>query len=341
MSQAATRRRIGRTALDVSQLGFGTAPFGQLFADVPDAATREAVDVACASGISYFDTAPFYGHGLSEHRLGEALRGRPRDSFVLSTKVGRLLRPHRDAGRSPGPFATTLPFDLEYDYSYDGAMRSIEDSCQRLGMARIDVVFIHDVTVKWRGERFEQSYSQSVDGAFKALAGLRAAGTIGAIGVGINDVDTLIRYATDADFDCFMLAGRYTLLDTTALDRLLPLCMAKQISILLAAPYNSGILATGAVPGAKYWYADAPQDILERVRRIEAVCARHGTTLQAAATQFPLAHPAVASVAAGYRSPAEVRAALAACDVPIPPEFWRELRAGDLVDPNSPLPGNA
>ncbi len=341
MSRAERRRKIGRTALEVSELGFGAAPFGNLLADVPDSATREAVDVACAAGISYFDTAPFYGHGLSEHRLGEALRGRPRDSFVLSTKVGRLLRPKRDLGRSPGPFATTLPFDLDYDYSYDGAMRSIEDSCQRLGMARIDIVFIHDVTVKWRGDRFEESYRQSVDGAFRALAELRAAGTIGAVGVGINDVDTLVRYANDADFDCFMLAGRYTLLDTTALPDLMPLCTAKQISILLAAPYNSGILATGAVPGAKYWYADAPPEILDRVRRIEAVCARHGTTLQAAATQFPLAHPAVASVAAGYRSPAEVRTAVAAREAPIPWAFWNELADERLIDSTAPLPGNA
>lgn len=341
MSRAAARRRIGRTALEVSQLGFGAAPFGNLLSDVPDAATREAVDVACAADIAYFDTAPFYGHGLSEHRLGEALRGRPRDSFVLSTKVGRLLHPRRDTGRSPGPFATTLPFDIEYDYSYDGVMRSIEDSWQRLGMARIDIAYIHDVTVKWRGERFEESYRTSIDGAFKALAELRAAGTIGAIGVGINEVDTLIRYARDADFDCFMLAGRYTLLDTTALDGLLPLCTDRHISILLAAPYNSGILATGAVPGAKYWYADAPEDILGRVRRIEEVCARHSTTLQAAATQFPLAHPAIASVAAGYRSPAEVRAALAACEAPIPRDFWLELRSERLVDPKAPLPGIA
>jgi D-threo-aldose 1-dehydrogenase len=341
VTQATARRRIGRTALEVSQLGFGGAPLGNLLADVPDSAARAAVDTACAAGVSYFDTAPFYGHGLSEHRLGEALRGRSRDGFVVSTKVGRLLRPKRGDVASPGPFATTLPFDIEYDYSYDGAKRSIEDSCQRLGMARIDIALIHDVTVKWRGEKFEESYRKSIDGAYRALFEYRSAGIVGAIGVGINDVDTLVRYARDADFDCFMLAGRYTLLDTTALPKLLPLCLARNISILLAAPYHSGILATGAVARAKYWYSDAPPDILERVRRIEAVCTRHGTKLQAAATQFPLAHPAIASVAAGYRSPEEVQLAIGACEMPIPPDLWRELRAEKLVDSNAPLPGNA
>jgi D-threo-aldose 1-dehydrogenase len=331
------RRTIGRTSLAVSQLGFGAAPFGNLLADVPDAATRAAVDAAFEAGINYFDTAPFYGHGLSEHRLGEALRGRPRDSFVLSTKVGRLLKPRKTQERSSGPFATTLPFDIEYDYSYDGAMRSIEDSLQRLGMSRIDIVLIHDVTPRWRGDMLEESYRHSMEGAYKALDKLRSAGTIGAIGVGINEVDILARYAKDGDFDCFMLAGRYTLLDTSALRSLLPICERKKISILLAAPYNSGILATGAVPGAKFWYADAPAEVLGQVRRMEELCARHGISLQAAATQFPLAHPALASVAAGYRSPGEVQIAAAACRARIPEVFWSEMKAAGLVDRDAPV----
>jgi len=332
------RRTIGRTGLAVSQLGFGAAPFGNLLADVPDHATRAAVDAALAAGINYFDTAPFYGHGLSEHRLGEALRGHARERYVVSTKVGRLLRPQLQHSRSLGPFSTTLPFDIVYDYSYDGAMRSIEDSLQRLGMARIDIVYIHDMTPKWQGDLLEQRYVQSMAGAYKALAELRAAGTIGAIGVGINDVGILERYASDGDFDCFMLAGRYTLLDTSALGALLPICERKRISIVLAAPYNSGILASGAVPGAVYWYAPAPPDILARVGRIETLCKRHGISLQAAATQFPLAHPAIASVAAGYRSPTEVATALAACSAIVPAEFWKELRADGLVGSDAPLP---
>lgn len=336
IQEPAHRRRIGRTKISVSQLGFGAAPFGNLIADMPDSAARDSVGVAIAAGINYFDTAPFYGHGLSEHRLGEALRGRPRDSFVLSTKVGRLLKPKQSQGASIGPFATTMPFDIAYDYSYDGAMRSLEDSLQRLGMARIDIVFIHDVTPKWAGDALEERYRQSMSGAYRALEALRSAGTIGAIGVGINDVDLLVRYAGEGDFDCFMLAGRYTLLDTSALSALLPICERKQISILLAAPYNSGILATGAVQGAKYWYADAPAEVLERVRKMEKVCARHGLSLQAAATQFPLAHASIASVAAGYRSPGEVEAALGACRAEIPRAFWTEMKAAGLIDPAAP-----
>ncbi len=332
----ANRRRIGRTKLEVSQLGFGAAPFGNLIADMQDAAARTSVDAAIAAGINYFDTAPFYGHGLSEHRLGEALRGRPRESFVLSTKVGRLLKPQTSRSPSIGPFASTMPFDVVYDYSHDGAMRSIEDSLQRLGLAHVDVVFIHDVTPKWAGDALEARYRESMAGAYKALERLRSSGAIGAIGVGINDVDLLVRYAGDGDFDCFMLAGRYTLLDTSALAKLLPICERKQISILLAAPYNSGILASGAVPGAKYWYADAPAEVLDRVRRMQEICARHGLTIQTAATQFPLAHPAVASVAAGYRSPSEVAAAVSACSVEIPSGFWSDMKGAGLIDPDAP-----
>ncbi|MBN9499521.1 MAG: aldo/keto reductase [Alphaproteobacteria bacterium] len=331
----AATRQVGRTKLRVSQLGFGAAPFGNLLADMTDEAANASVAAAIEAGVSYFDTAPFYGHGLSEHRLGAALRRHPRDKFVLSTKVGRLLKPD-PAVRTPGPFATTLPFDIVYDYSRDGALRSIEDSLQRLGTSHIDIVFIHDVTAKWRGDALEATYKQAMDGAYQALADLRAAGTIGAIGVGINDVDLMCRFATDGDFDCFMLAGRYTLLDTTAHAELLPICEKKSISILLAAPYHSGILATGAVAGAKYWYADAPQDVLDRVRKIEAVCARHGVSLQAAATQFPLLHPRIASIAAGYRSTDEVRAALKACAAEIPSAMWRELKAAGLIDPAVP-----
>jgi D-threo-aldose 1-dehydrogenase len=332
----ARRRRIGKTGLAVSQLGFGAAPFGNLIADMPDSAVRSSVDTAFDNGINYFDTAPFYGHGLSEHRLGEALRGRPRESFVLSTKVGRLLKPQASPEKSIGPFATTAPFDILYDYSYDGAMRSFEDSLQRLGMGRIDIVLIHDITPKWAGDMLEERYRQAMSGAYRALEKLRSERVISAIGVGINDVDLLSRFASDGDFDCFMLAGRYTLLDTSALDALLPTCVRKSISILLAAPYNSGILASGAVPGAKFWYADAPADILDRVRKMEAVCAKHGLAIQAAATQFPLAHPALASVAAGYRSPDEVRIAAAACRSEIPAALWSELKSSGLLDERAP-----
>ncbi|MGL4239707.1 MAG: aldo/keto reductase [Beijerinckiaceae bacterium] len=332
------RRQIGKTKLSVSQLGFGTGPFGNLLEKAEDAMTRAAVAAALDGGISYFDTAPFYGHGLSEHRLGEALRDHDRSRAVVSTKVGRLLRPTRAAVKTPGPFAGTLPFEITFDYSYDGAMRSLEDSLQRMGMTHVDIAIIHDVTAKWRGDQFEASYRQAVEGAYKALDKLRSEGVIGAVGVGINEVDTLERFARDADFDCFMLAGRYTLLDTTALPSLMPVCERKKISILLAAPFHSGILVTGAKPGAKFWYADAPQEVLDRVARIERICAAHRVSLQAAAIQFPLAHPAMGSIAAGYRNPAEVAAALSACRAPVPADFWAELKAEELIDPAAPTP---
>jgi D-threo-aldose 1-dehydrogenase len=334
----AVRRRIGKTDLQVSQLGFGTGPFGNIFEKADDAMTRAAVTAALDGGINYFDSAPFYGHGLSEHRLGEALRGQDRSRAIVSTKVGRLLRPTRATVKTPGPFAGVLPFEIAFDYSYDGAMRSLEDSLQRLGMSHIDIAIIHDVTAKWRGDQFETSYRQAIDGAYKALDKLRSEGVIGAIGVGVNEVDTLERFAGDANFDCFMLAGRYTLLDTTALASLMPLCVRKSISILLAAPFHSGILVTGATPGAKFWYADAPQDVLDRVKRMERICAAHGVSLQAAAIQFPLAHPAMGSIAAGYRSPSEVSQALVACRAHIPADFWTEMKAEGLIDPAAPTP---
>lgn len=330
-------RLVGRNRVPVSVLGLGCGPFGNLIANVSDAALRETVAAARGAGVRYVDTAPFYGHGLSEHRLGECLRGVPRDSYVLSTKVGRLLKPDA-AARTPGPFASTAPFDIVYDYSHDATLRSLEDSLQRLGIARIDIAYIHDVNAKWAGDALEARYRQSMEGAYRALDRLRRDGVIGAIGVGVNDVDVLLRYARDGDFDVFMLAGRYTLLDTTALPKLLPLCVERAIAITLAAPLASGILATGAVPGAKFWYADAPADVMERVRRIEAVCMRHRTPLRAVALQFPLAHPALASVVAGMRSAQEVVENAEAMRHAIPADLWRELRAERLIDPAAPLP---
>ena len=333
----AATRPLGRNELRVSVLGLGCGPFGNLLAEVPDAQLRETTAAARGAGVSYFDTAPFYGHGLSEHRIGECLRGVKRESFVLSTKVGRLLRPD-EAARTPGPFASTLPFEIVYDYGYDATMRSVEDSLQRLGLARIDIVHIHDVNAKWQGDRLEERYRDSMAGAYRALEKLRAEGSVRAIGVGVDDPGILVRYAGDGDFDCFMLAGRYTLLDTTALPALMPLCERKRIGILLAAPLNSGILATGAVAGAKHRYADAGPDVLERVRRIEAVASRHRVKLLAAALQFPLAHPAMASVVVGMRSAAEVVDAAAALRHAIPPDLWRELRHERLIDDNAPTP---
>jgi D-threo-aldose 1-dehydrogenase len=337
MNDPAERAAIGRTGLAVSRLGLGGGPFGNLLAEASAPALHQATAAALAAGISYLDTAPFYGHGLSEHRLGETLRGVERNRFVLSTKVGRLLRPN-PAARTDGPFSGILPFDVVYDYSHDGALRSLEDSLQRLGLASIDIALIHDLNRRWQGDRLEQRYAEAMAGAYRALERLRGEGVVKAIGVGVNDVEVLMRCARDGDFDCFMLAGRYTLLDQTALPLLLPECARRSISVLLAGPYNSGILATGARPGATYWYSEAPPEILERVRRIETVCARHRVPLAAAALQFPLGHPAMTSVVAGLRSAEEVDQAVAWMRLPIPGDLWRELRQDGLIDAAAPLP---
>jgi D-threo-aldose 1-dehydrogenase len=330
-------RRIGRRDLAVSQLGVGTLPFGSHAGDDTDASIGATFTAAYAAGLRYFDTAPLYGVGVSEHRLGACLRGIDRRSVVLSTKVGRLLRPLA-GGAAPGVCAGTPPFDIEFDYSYDATLRSLDASLQRLGTNAIDIVLIHDVNRRWQGDLVEQRYREAMGGAHRALCELRAAGTIKAIGVGVNDWQILLRFAADGDFDCFMLAGRYTLLDHTSLDRFMPECERRQISVLMAAPFNSGILATGATAGATYFYTEADAQIVARTKRIEAVCARHGVAIAAAALQFPLAHPAVASVVTGMRSEREVDANVAHCQARIPGDFWAELKAEGLIGAAAPIP---
>jgi D-threo-aldose 1-dehydrogenase len=330
-------RRIGRRDLAVSQLGVGTLPFGSHAGDDTDASIGAAFAAAHAAGLRYFDTAPLYGVGVSEHRLGACLRGIDRRSVVLSTKVGRLLRPLA-GGAAPGVCAGTPPFDIEFDYSYDATLRSLDASLQRLGTNAIDIVLIHDVNRRWQGDLVEQRYREAMEGSHRALCELRAAGTIKAIGVGVNDWQILLRFAADGDFDCFMLAGRYTLLDHTSLDRFMPECERRQISVLMAAPFNSGILATGATAGATYFYTEADAQIVARTKRIEAVCARHGVAIAAAALQFPLAHPAVASVVTGMRSEREVDANVAHCQARIPGDFWAELKAEGLIGAAAPIP---
>jgi D-threo-aldose 1-dehydrogenase len=333
----AVARKIGRRDVAVSQLGVGTLPFGSHANDDTDASIGDAFAAAYAAGLRYFDTAPLYGLGVAEHRLGACLRGIDRRSVVLSTKVGRLLRP-REGGAAPGVCAGASPFDVEFDYSYDGTLRSLEASLQRLGTNAIDIVLIHDVNRRWQGDLVEQRYREAMEGAHRALCDLRAAGTIKAFGVGVNDWQILLRFAADGDFDCFMLAGRYTLLDHTSLDTFMPECERRAISVLMAAPFNSGILATGATTGATYFYTEADAQIVSRTKSIEAICARHGVAIAAAALQFPLAHPAVASVVTGMRSRWEVDANVAHCQADIPGDFWSELKSERLIAADAPLP---
>jgi D-threo-aldose 1-dehydrogenase len=331
------KRRIGSTGLEVTVLGFGCGPIGGLFDKVPDEQAHQAVRAARDGGVTYFDVAPFYGTGLAEHRLGEAFRGRAKD-FVLSTKVGRLLKPATSGRPQESMFRETLPFEIVYDYSYDGIMRSVDDSCQRLGMAAVDMLYIHDVNRRWHGDAVDDRFREVMEGGYRALEKLRADGAVKAIGVGVNDPDILVRFAETGDFDCFMLAGRYTLLEQTPLEKLFPVCEKRDISIVAAGPFNSGILATGAKPRARYFYADATPEILNKTRHIEKVCALHDVPLAAAALQFALGHPIVASVATGMVSPQEVGENLHHMKHAIPEDFWLELKQEGLLRQDTPLP---
>jgi D-threo-aldose 1-dehydrogenase len=325
---AATRKL--RNGLALSQLGIGCAPFGHLNAATSDESVLQAFAHLYAKGQRYFDVAPFYGMGLAEHRLGMCLRTVDRRELVLSTKVGRLLDPV-PGGPAAGASEGKYPFTFHYDYTYAATMRSIESSLARLGTNAIDIALIHDVNRRWQGDMLEQRYAEAMDGAYRALHDLRAEGVIKAFGVGVNDWSILERFAKDGDFDVFMLAGRYTLLDHTAEESFLPLARERGIGVLMAAPFNSGILATGAVPGATYFYEPADADIVARVQRIEAVCARHGVAIAAAALQFPLRNPAITSVVTGMRDPDEARANLAHVQAPIPDPFWDELKTLGLI----------
>ncbi|HZA67080.1 MAG TPA: aldo/keto reductase, partial [Geminicoccaceae bacterium] len=317
-------RALGRTGLAVTQLGFGGAPLGNMYRAIADAEAEATVRAAYDAGIRLFDTAPLYGFGLSEHRVGAALRDKPRDSFVLSTKVGRLLEPRHPDTLDHGQFEGSLPFAEVYDYGYDGIMRSIEHSLHRLGTWRIDILLVHDLDVWTHGS--EQARAERVQtfmaGGYRAMEKLRAEGTVKAIGAGVNETAACQDLAERGDFDCFLLAGRYTLLEQAPLDTLLPLCERRRIALLIGGAYNTGILATGAIEGAYFQYAPATPEIMDRVRRIEAVCARHGVRLPTAALQFPLGHPSVASVVVGMRAPAEVATNVEAIAPEVPADFW-------------------
>ena len=340
MMQVTDRRRLGKSGLEVPVIGFGGAPLGNLFDEFSDEQARATVRAAYDAGMRLFDTAPLYGHGLSEHRIGEALRWLDRDSYVLSTKIGRLLRPHDATDLDGGVFARVLPFKGVYDYSYDGVLRSVDDSLQRLGIPRIDVLLIHDVDVWTHGseEARLQRFGEVMGGGYRAMLRLREERVVRAIGAGINEIQACEDFARAGDFDCFLLAGRYTLLEQAALDTLLPYCAEQDISLLIGGPYNTGILATGAVPGAYYNYAPAPAEVMERVARIEAVCRRHQVRLASAALQFPLGHPNVATLIPGTRSPDEIAQNKAIFEVDIPAGFWAELKREGLLREDAPTP---
>lgn len=338
-------RTLGRSNLKVTVLGFGTAPLGDLYARLDDATAVATVEAALAAGITLLDTSPHYGNGLAEHRCGTALRRHERSDVVLSTKVGRVMDPRQRPAAparsdvvSPG-FAGGLPHKASFDYSYDGAMRSFEQSLLRLGTDRIDVLLIHDVDVWTHGaDGIEARFKEAMDGAYRALADLRDQKVIKAIGVGINEADMCERFARAGDFDCMLLAGRYSLLEQPALEGFLPLARDKNIGVMLGGVFNSGILATGAVPGARYNYAPAPDAVMDRVRRIEAVCRAHSVPLAHAALHFALGHPAVASLVLGGVAPEEVSRNVAAFAASPPAGLWSDLKSEGLLAPDAPTP---
>ncbi|MBH64271.1 MAG: pyridoxal 4-dehydrogenase [Alphaproteobacteria bacterium] len=336
--QVEERRRLGRTDVELTVLGLGGAPLGNFQAPVDEDDALATIDLAYQSGIRLFDVAPQYGHGLAEHRFGHVLRRYARDSYVLTTKVGRMCIPDAGVARD-GLFHDPLPFRLQDIYTREAILRSIEDSYQRLGIVEIDALYIHNIDAALHSpDELEAFFKQAMDEAFPALAELRDQGVIKAIGAGNNYTEMCERFARAADFDCFLLAGRYSLLEQGPLDTFFPLCEERGIGIVMGGPFNSGVLATGAVPGATYNYLPATEEVLDRVRVIEGVCAEYGVPLAAAALQFPLAHPVVASVITGSRTPDELTANLAAFRHDIPAEFWAALRDRELIDPRSPLP---
>ena len=329
-------RRLGATRAEVTQLGFGGAVLGNLFRAVPEANAREAVEAALSLGVRYFDTAPYYGYGLSEHRIGAALRTGARAEFQLSTKVGRLL--HAGLVQSRGTeFCDPLPFGAVFDYGYDATWRSLEDSLQRLGLGRIDVALLHDLDPTVHEPTAHARYlDQARDGALRALAEMREQGIVSAIGLGINDWRAAERFVRECALDVVLLAGRYTLLEHEAAVSFFPECIRRGVSVVIGGPFNSGVLAGGR-QGA-YDYAPAPDPIRERVARLCAVCERHGVPLAAAALQFPLGQPAVVSVIPGMRSAAEVRENVRLFNATVPSSLWEELRSEELLPAEVPIP---
>jgi D-threo-aldose 1-dehydrogenase len=332
-------RLLGRTGLTVSTLGFGGAPLGDLYQLLDDDTALGAVATAVAAGVTLYDVAPLYGYGLAEHRLGTVLKRLPRDSFLVSTKVGRWLKPAPDGPRDRAGFRGGLSFDPVIDYSYDGTMRAFEQSLHRLGLPSVDIALIHDVDVWTHGkDLIEQRFREAMDGAYRALDELRRSGVVRAIGVGVNESAMCVRFANAGDIDVVLLAGRYSLLEQPALADFLPLAEQKGIGVMLGGVFNSGILATGAVAGAKYNYRAAPPEILDRVKRIETVCAAHGVALPVAAMAFALGHPAVASLVIGAVTPAEVTRNVEALTARVPASLWPDLKREGLLDPQAPTP---
>jgi D-threo-aldose 1-dehydrogenase len=337
------RRQLGRTAIRLPELGFGTAPLGNLYQRIEESAARSTVEAALAAGFRYFDTAPLYGFGLSESRLGSSLWhcGGAEDTLV-STKVGRILAPLGEAAASTerSGFVDGMPYAAIFDYSYDGVMRSFEASLARLRVPRVAVLLAHDLGRVTHGGEHEVYLREFLDGGFRAMRELRDAQLVGAIGMGVNEIEVCEQVLGHVDLDCLLLAGRYTLLEQHAAESLLPLCLRRQVAVIIGGPFNSGVLVEqGSGSGSPHYnYAPAPATIVQRVRRLREICAAYEVPVGAAALQFPLAHEAVASVIPGIRSVVQVREALDFLDTRIPAALWEDLRHAGLLHAAAPAP---
>ncbi len=333
------RRQVGTTGLKMPLLGFGVAHLGGMYNRVSAELANATLQAAWDGGIRYFDTAPFYGRGLSEHRLGSFLIDKPRHEYVVTTKVGRVFfRPADPARFDKTPWVDGLNFDFRYDYTYDGVMRSYEQSLLRLATDSVDALLIHDPDAIIHAEQHAGRMNDLVTSGIKALEELKRNGHIKAIGMGLNLPESLGTIDTLVDLDFLIVAMPYTLLTQSVLHTGLKRCLDENIAVVVGAPFASGILATGPIPGARYAYRDASLEILEKTRRIEAVCQEHGVTLQAAALQFPLGHPAVVSMIPGGARPEEVLSNIAAMRSTIPAALWNDLKTERLVDPEAPVP---
>ena len=332
--------RLKNGGLCFTELGFGTAPLGNLYKSISDSDARSTLDAAWEGGVRYYDTAPLYGLGLSETRLNPFLRDKPRDEYVLSTKVGRLIQSCSEEHRAGAGKWFDVPCRREqFDYSYDGVMRSFEHSFSRLGVDRIDILYVHDLCIFSHGSkaisdmRIEEFFGGR---GYDAMVSLRDQGVIRAIGGGVNEWEVCQTLAERGDFDLFLLAGRYTLLEQAALDSFLPLCEQRGIGVVTGGPYNSGILATGANPGAFYNYDPAPQPIIDRVNAIEKICNAHGVRMVDAAFQFPLLHPAHVAVIPGGQGVVEMADNLEAAHADIPAALWNDLKSEGLLREDAP-----
>lgn len=342
------KRVIGRTGVSVTAMGFGGVGLGQRVGAISEAQAEATLNAALDVGVGYFDTSPWYGHCLSEHRTGHVLRARPRDSFVLSTKVGRLFfRPENPDRFSTAPWCDGLPFDYRFDYTAEGIRRSYEDSLHRLGLNRVDLLFVHDLDTRLeednrhtRGVGGIAGAMEQLDsgGGWQVLADMRSRGEIGGIGFGINDPGVIPRFVERFDPDMFLVAMPYTLMDQPALDGDLQLCAEKNIGVVIGSVFSSGIVATGPANEAVYGYKPAPADVVAKLNGIEAVCARHSVSIRAAALQFPLFHPTVAAIIPGAMAPDHVTENAALLNQAIPPDFWAELKAEGLMRADAPTP---